>query len=154
MGAANKVFSRYRVPFPFTTVPSHFIDDGWLFELPKDQMVLILSILRLTWGHRKAKDAIALSQLVGKSQLSLSTVKRGLKKLRECGILRIYGPQKRPRIYEIDLSRRLNIAEPTDDFGKLTQLSLPKAHMVTHTIDNRQPKVRAFKSAAAGKKGA
>ena len=109
---------RARINFSYTAISNHFIE----FQIRNMTIVearLYLALARLTWGHGKPKDSIAITQLVKITGLSRATIGRNLTRLRRKGFLLSTGIPKRPQIYELQIPKKSEI-------GRLSIVSLPK----------------------------
>jgi len=106
--------SKFRIPieFAFTPIPNAFIEHH-LLELNLTQIRVYLTLMRLTRGHQKKRDAIAISQIVKMSGIPRRTVNRALQSLRNFGLLEVTGPAKRPKIFEIQIPKKGQIRSAT-----------------------------------------
>jgi hypothetical protein len=126
-----------RIPFTFSPIPNTIID-GWLSHLTPHEFVAYACIMRKTWGFKKRRDSIAISQIVEMSGTSRSSIDRALDGLEKKGLIQVSGNVRRPRIYEPLMPRWADFSNVTSDVREGTRNTTSDVTVtspVTHSID-------------------
>lgn len=90
---------RFRVPSErFFAVPNEAFE--WFNILTPKESLVYISIFRLTYGYGKLLDTIALSQLVGCTNIPRRSIDRILSTLRSHGLLKMTGPARHPKTFK------------------------------------------------------
>lgn len=107
---------RHRIPFRFVPIPSIFCED-WLAgadcPLSLNDVKCYLFVCKQLYGLFTPKPIIAVCQFEEYTGLSRRTVQRSLATLVRLHLIRVTGPIKRPRKYELLMPRAFEIGSAT-----------------------------------------
>jgi hypothetical protein len=97
---------RWQVPLPYCPIPLAYIET-WMPVLPPPANMVMMALIRATWGRQKQTDVLAISVIAQKTGLPLRTVERSLSQLRKHGLIVCDGPQRHPKAITIIAARFL-----------------------------------------------
>lgn len=120
---AGKIWRR-KIPFSYCPLPLSYVET-WMPHLAPATHMVYTALARKTWGYQKDSDVIAVDQLAAMTGLSGSTVDRGLKQLRDCGLIKSEGPLRHPKTITMRLSRLLQKPGDIIDDERSNLVTLP-----------------------------
>lgn len=97
---------RWRVPLPYCPIPLAWIETWMPFVGVQANLVMIV-LIRATWGYQKDSDVLAHAELRRKTGLPDKSLRRGINILRKNGLIRTDGPPRHPQTFTIIWSRFL-----------------------------------------------